>query len=122
MASEACEKENNQPHIVFFCDEDEDDEGMACQYFVCVEQQLMMESSNIVAAVFFWENKHDGESFWIFSESIQHGLPLEEGCCCLLYCRPLHLQPNLPSQNQRFLAVHTGENPWPTFKGWSEVC
>ena len=90
--SEACEKENNQPHIVLFCDEDEDDEGMARKYFVCVEQELMMESSNIVAAVFFCIAGH-----YIFNF-------------------------DLPSQNGRFLAVQTGENPWPTFKGWSEVC
>ena len=35
-----------------------------------------------VAARLVGENKHEGESFWVFSESIQrsaNGLPLEEG-------------------------------------------
>lgn len=48
---EAAEKENNQPHIVMFRDEEED--ATMNQYFVCVEQQLMMETTNIVSAVFF---------------------------------------------------------------------
>lgn len=47
---EASEKENNQPHIVLFKDEDE--QNALDQYFLSVEQQLMMETSNIVSAVF----------------------------------------------------------------------
>lgn len=54
--AEACEKENNQPHIVLFFDEEED--SILQQYFVCVEQELMMESSNIVAAIFFCVAAH----------------------------------------------------------------
>lgn len=49
--AEACEKANNQPHIVLFRDED-DESTMSQQYFVCVEWQLMMALSTIVAAIF----------------------------------------------------------------------
>ena len=48
--NEATEKENNQPHIVLF--KDDDDEGVLNQCFISIEQQLMMESSNVVSAVF----------------------------------------------------------------------
>ena len=50
-ASEAIDKDNNQPHIVHFKNEDDED-GLMQQYFICVEQQLMMESSNLVSALF----------------------------------------------------------------------
>ena len=46
--SEAPEPSNNQPHIVLFCDESEE----VKQYFVAVEQQLMMESVSLVSSVF----------------------------------------------------------------------
>ncbi len=49
--SEAIDKGNNQPHIVHFKSEDDEDSLMQ-QYFICVEQQLMMESSNLVSALF----------------------------------------------------------------------
>lgn len=49
--SEAPDKQNNQPHIVLFQDE-EDDDDLLGQYFIAIEQQLMLESSNIFAAVF----------------------------------------------------------------------
>ena len=87
--SEACEKENNQPHIFLFWDEDEDeDEGMAHQYFVCVEQELMMESSNVVAAVFFCIAAHyifnltyhrKTGDFWPFIQEKILGLPSKAG-------------------------------------------
>lgn len=48
--SEAPDKANNQPHIVCFQDEEEDLLG---QYFKAVEQVLMMESSSLIAALFF---------------------------------------------------------------------
>ena len=92
MASEACEKENNQPHIVFFCDEDEDDEGMVRQYFVCVEQEFMMESSNIVAAVFFCIAGHyifnltyhrKTGDFWLFIQEKILGLLSKAGVKCV---------------------------------------
>lgn len=48
--SEAVDKTNNQPHIVCFQD---DEEELAGRYFIAVEHILMMESSNLVAALFF---------------------------------------------------------------------
>lgn len=42
---------NSQPHIVHFKTEDDED-CLLQQYFICIEQQLMMESSNIVSAIF----------------------------------------------------------------------
>ena len=45
-----------------------------------------------VAARLVGENKHEGESFWVFSESIQfaaNGLPLEEGQSPFLWLRRL---------------------------------
>lgn len=52
--AEAMEKNNNQPHIIMFSDEDEP----INQYFVAVEQKLMMESSCITAAIFFTVAAH----------------------------------------------------------------
>lgn len=49
--SEAVDKQNNQPHIIHFKNEDDEDSLMQ-QYFICVEQQLMMESSNLISAIF----------------------------------------------------------------------
>ena len=54
--AEATEKNNNQPHIVMFSDENEDDP--INQYFVSVEQKLMMESSSITAAIFYTVAAH----------------------------------------------------------------
>ena len=50
---EVTEKNNNQPHIVLFSDRDEDEPIISC-----VEQSLMMETSNIVAAIFFCVAAH----------------------------------------------------------------
>ena len=47
--NEATEEENNQPYI-----KDDDDEGVLNQYFIGIEQPLMMESSNVVSAVFLF--------------------------------------------------------------------
>ena len=47
--SEATLKYNNQPHLVKFQDEDE---GLS-QYFIAVEQKLMLECSTLSAALFF---------------------------------------------------------------------
>ena len=50
--SEAADKRNNQPHIVLFQDELEDEDLVACkQYFISVEQKLFMESSNLITAL-----------------------------------------------------------------------
>ena len=47
---EALDKENNQPNILFLKDEDEDDPHH--QLFIAVERAVMLESNNIVTAVF----------------------------------------------------------------------
>ena len=49
--AEASEKDNNQPHIVFFSDEDPDTDAMK-QFFVCAERNLMLQCSNVVAAIY----------------------------------------------------------------------
>ena len=49
---------NNQPHIILFSDEDYEDEDRLQQFFVCVEQTLILECSNIVAAIFFCIGAH----------------------------------------------------------------
>ena len=46
------EKGNNQPHMVLFFDEDDED-CLAEQHFISVQQGLIMETSTIVASVFF---------------------------------------------------------------------
>lgn len=56
--SEATEKNNNQPHIVLFSDDDSDDEDKLQQFFICVEQNLMLECSNITSAIFFCIGAH----------------------------------------------------------------
>ena len=50
--AEATDKDNNQPHIVMLKDDDDEDTIMN-QYFISVEQELMIESSNLMAAIFF---------------------------------------------------------------------
>ena len=55
--SEAPDKTNNQPRIVLFQDE-EDDDDLLRQYFIAVEQHLVMESSNLVAAGFYLLSAH----------------------------------------------------------------
>lgn len=46
------ERENNQPHIAMFRDDDDEDTVLN-QYFVSVEQELMMETSTLISAIFF---------------------------------------------------------------------
>lgn len=46
--AEATEKDNNQPHIVMFRDDDVDEESIRNQYFVSVEQEIMMETSTLI--------------------------------------------------------------------------
>lgn len=87
---EATERENNQPHIVLFRDEEE--ESAMIQYFVCVEQQPMMESANVVSAVFLCLVAH-----YIFNLT---KLPLQEWGC---------------------VAVCPRENLAPTIQGWCET-
>ena len=44
---------NSQPHIVHFCDPTENGDELAAQYFIAIEQILMIESSNVFAAVYY---------------------------------------------------------------------
>lgn len=50
--AEAMESQNNEPYIVLFADPDDDD-CLLRQFFICVEQALMMECSSFIAAIFF---------------------------------------------------------------------
>lgn len=54
---EAPDKTNNQPRIVLFQDE-EDGNDLLQQYFIAVEQHLVMESSNLVAVIFYLLSAH----------------------------------------------------------------
>lgn len=45
------DKQNSQPHIVLF-ERDDDDDDIQGQHFISIELQLMMESSNLVTAIF----------------------------------------------------------------------
>lgn len=47
-------KDNNQPHIVIFTNDEADD----AQYFIAIEKMLVMESSNVTAAVFYLMAAH----------------------------------------------------------------
>ena len=49
---EATDQANNQPHIVVFTDDDVVDDPMN-QYFIAVEQTLLMQCSNAISAIFF---------------------------------------------------------------------
>ena len=78
--TEAHEKNNQQPHIVMF--QDEDDE--LNQYFVSVEQQLMLESGNLSAAIFYCLAAHyifnltyhkKSGDVWLFMQERVLGLP-----------------------------------------------
>ena len=51
--SEAPDKQNNQPHVVPIHDLDEEESDVCGQYFIAIEQTLMLENSNIFAAIFY---------------------------------------------------------------------
>ena len=78
--NEATKKENIQPHIVLF--KDDDDKGVTNQYFISIEQQLMMESSTLVSAVFLCIAVHyilnlsyhrkSGDAWLFIQEKILH--------------------------------------------------
>ena len=55
--SEATEKANNQPHIVLFRNEEQDSE-LPQQYFISVEQQLILECSSLESAIFLCVASH----------------------------------------------------------------
>ena len=84
---EAIEKEShcNQLYIILFHDEDED---IMQQYFVCVEQELMIESTNIITAIFFCVAAHyifnlsyhrKSGDMWLFIQETICGLPSKAG-------------------------------------------
>ena len=82
--SEAPERNNSQPHIVLFIDDDEDLQ----QYFISVEQELMLETSNLIAAVFYCVAAHyiynlsyhkKAGDFWIFAQEKMLQLPSKAG-------------------------------------------
>ena len=50
---DACDKSNSQPHIVNFHDIHDDGEDVMEQFFIAIEQTLMMECSNLFAAFFY---------------------------------------------------------------------
>ena len=78
-------KDNNQPHIVIFSNDiDEDDDA---QYFIAIEKMLVMESSNIVAAMFYLMAAHyvlnlgfhlRARDFFTFTQEKVLGLPRDE--------------------------------------------
>ena len=51
--TEVCDTSNNHPHIVLMRDLDEDNEDVCGQFFVAVEQSVMLECSNIFATIFY---------------------------------------------------------------------
>ena len=80
--SEATEKSNNQPHIVIF--RNEEDSELPDQYFICVEQQLILECSSLEAAIFFCIASHyflnlqyhpKGKDLWLFIQEKVLQLP-----------------------------------------------
>ena len=76
---------NNQPHLVKFQDED-DSEGIS-QYFVAVEQKLMLECCTLSAALFFGMVAHyifnleyhaKARGVWLFFQEKVFQLPSKE--------------------------------------------
>lgn len=39
---EACDKTNSQPHIVYFCDVNDDSDDLAAQFFIAIEQKAQI--------------------------------------------------------------------------------
>ena len=68
------EKSNNQPHIILFSDPDDD--CLTKQYFICVEQDLMLESSSIISAIFFALAAH-----YVFNLSYHPKTGILQICC-----------------------------------------
>ena len=81
------EKGNNQPHMVLFSDE-EDEDCLAEQHFISVEQGLILETSTIVASVFFCIAAHyifnlsyhtKTGDVWVFIQEKVLGVPSKAG-------------------------------------------
>ena len=70
------EAKNNQPHIVWF--QDVDDEDINQQFFIAVEQSLMLETNNLVSAIFACVAAH-----YVFNLSYnpKAGLFIQERIC-----------------------------------------
>ena len=75
------ERGNNQPHIVIFRSEDSE---LPDQYFICVEQELILECSSLEAAIFFCIASHyflnleyhpKGKDLWLFIQEKVLQLP-----------------------------------------------
>ena len=47
------DKQNIQPYVVLIHDLDEEESDVCGQYFIAIEQTLMLENSNIFAAIFY---------------------------------------------------------------------
>ena len=80
------EKGNNQAHMVLFSDV-EDENCLAEQHFISVEQGLMLETSNIVASIFFCVAAHyifnlayhaKTGDVWVFIQEVL-GIPSKAG-------------------------------------------
>ena len=57
-------------------------DGEFKKFMMQMSSRMLEEQQEEKVASRLVENKHEGESFWVFSESIQlsaNGLPLEEG-------------------------------------------
>ena len=62
------------------------------KFMMQMSSRMLEEQQEEKVAARLVENKHKGESFWVFSESIQrsaNGLPLEEGQSPFLWLRRL---------------------------------
>ena len=77
------DKQNNQPNILFLRDDDEDDPHH--QLFIAVEQALMLESNNLVTAIFLGVVAHYLEyhpkirDFWLFLQGRVLNVPSKPG-------------------------------------------
>lgn len=78
--TEATEKQNNQPHIVIF----DDDDSTLNQYFVSVEQKLVLESASVQSALYLCLVSHyiynleyhkRVTDFWLFIQEKILNLP-----------------------------------------------
>ena len=59
--SEAPDKDNNQPHIVVVTKDE------YCQYFIAIEQMMMLECNNVMTALFLLLASH-----YVFNLSYHH--------------------------------------------------
>ena len=83
---EVLDKQNNQPNIIFLKDDDEEDERH--QLFVVIEQEPMLETSNVVTSIFLGLIAHyvfnlayhlKTGDVWLFIQERIAGLPSKSG-------------------------------------------